>query len=106
MTTTLIALEVTGRTESTAGAVLSGELDIHTTAHVEPDLVDLIGTGAREIVLDLSALTFCDSSGIDLFVKMHRRAGEAGSRLRLTRVPALIGHSFHVLGADRVVALK
>ena len=52
-------------------------------ARVERELADLRDTGFDDIVLDLRALTFIDSSGLDLLLSEHRLAQAAGHRFRL-----------------------
>ncbi|MGW7451854.1 STAS domain-containing protein [Streptomyces sp. NPDC054787] len=115
MTTPLIALRTTVRDDHDQGphhrpghashvrVALVGELDIHTAIRVEPRLTELARSGSGELVLDLSGLAFCDSSGIDLFLRLHRRCAAGRTGLRLTGVPPLLAKSLRVLGADRVL---
>ncbi|MFF5486473.1 STAS domain-containing protein [Streptomyces virginiae] len=56
-----------------------------------------------ELTLDLSGLTFCDSSGIDLLLRIHRSCAVRGTRLTLAGVPRLVAGPMRVLGADRVL---
>lgn len=103
MTTTLIDLKSAVRNEGDLRVTLAGELDVHTAGQVELRLTDLAASGHRSLVLDLSGISFCDSSGIDLFMRVHDRCRLAGTRLRLCGVPPLVAKSMRVLGADRVL---
>ncbi|MFF1411500.1 STAS domain-containing protein [Streptomyces sp. NPDC058289] len=105
MTTTLIDLKAAVRNDGDVRVTLAGELDVHTAGQVEPRLTDLAASGHRSLVLDLSGISFCDSSGIDLFMRVHHRCRLAGTRLRLCGVPPLVAKSMRVLGADRVLRL-
>ncbi|MFE2478048.1 STAS domain-containing protein [Streptomyces sp. NPDC059389] len=58
-------------------APLAGELDFHTAARVEPRLAELAGSGHRNMVVDLSGISYCDSSGIELFLRPHQRCHAA-----------------------------
>jgi ABC-type transporter Mla MlaB component len=47
-----------------AHVVLTGELDLSTIAKVEQELARIEGAGPETVALDLSRLTFLDSSGV------------------------------------------
>ncbi len=98
----MIALRTVVREEWGAGVAVVGELDVHTVAAVEPRLMRVAG-GGGDVVLDLSGLAFCDSSGIEMFLRLHRRCARSGTRLLLQNVSPLLAKSLRVVGADRVL---
>ncbi len=51
--------------------VPEGEIDLATADDVEARLRDLRAEGLRDLVLDLRDVSFIDSSGLRLLVKMH-----------------------------------
>ena len=63
---------------------LAGELDMSTAPELLARIVALAGSGTPRLVVDLAALTFCDSAGLTTFVRGDRRCAEAGGWLRLT----------------------
>jgi anti-sigma B factor antagonist len=65
---------------------LRGELDMDSAAIIEPTLSALARTGPAELRLDLGALAFCDTSGINLFLRLHHRCARAHTTLVLTGV--------------------
>ncbi|NXY98703.1 STAS domain-containing protein [Streptomyces sp. BR123] len=97
---TMIALRTVVRDEYGAGVAVVGELDVHTVAAVEPRLAR-VADGGGDVVLDLSGLAFCDTSGIDMFLRLHRRCARTGARLLLQGVQPLLAKSLRVVGADR-----
>ncbi|MFF4389893.1 STAS domain-containing protein [Streptomyces sp. NPDC001552] len=101
MTTALIDLKTVGRDDRGLRIALAGELDFFTVGQVAPRLRELAGSGHRNIVLDLCGLSFCDSAGIDLLIRLHRRCRAEGTRLLLCDVPPLVVKSMRVLAADR-----
>ncbi|MFG2715623.1 STAS domain-containing protein [Streptomyces goshikiensis] len=105
MTTTLIDLRAAVRDDGEVRVTLAGELDFHTAWQVEARLSALASSGHRSLVLDLSGISFCDSAGIDLFLRVHHRCQSAGTGLRLIDVPPLLAKSMRALGADRVLRL-
>jgi anti-anti-sigma factor len=58
---------------------LVGELDLSTIPKVEPQLSEQVSSGSA-VVVDLSRLTFIDSSGIGLLIKAHRAAEAVGEQ--------------------------
>ncbi|MFE3991769.1 STAS domain-containing protein [Streptomyces goshikiensis] len=101
MKTALIDLKTVARDARGLRVSLAGELDLYTAEQVGPRLRELAGFGHRDIVLDLCGLSFCDSAGIDLFIRLHRRCRAEGTRLLLCDVPPLVVKSMRVLAADR-----
>jgi anti-sigma B factor antagonist len=63
--------------------VPSGELDVATCDLLAARLDELWTAGWTDVVLDLRALTFIDSSGLHLLIDHHRRACAAGARFSI-----------------------
>lgn len=62
---------------------LTGELDLGTVPILVDALDDLLDGEPVAIELDMSELTFIDSSGVGAYVTAFRRARAKGSRLTL-----------------------
>lgn len=75
---------------------LSGELDLATAPAVRDELVAAEATDADRIVLDLSALTFIDSTGLRTIVQGCARSKADGDRLRLLRGPTQVQRIFEI----------
>lgn len=82
---------------------LAGELDIDTVGHVEPRLSRFADEPAGELLLDLSGVTFCDSAGVALLVRLYRRCRASGTRLALLDVPRRPARVLRELGVDQLV---
>ena len=85
---------------------LSGELD-HHAAHQA--LVE-IGAALEEhmplhCVLDLSGLTFMDSSGIAVVLGTYRRLKSYGGELSVARAPNHAAKVLTMAGVDRIVPI-
>lgn len=65
------------------GFALSGELDLASAPQLATTLDTQIAAGKQDIVLDLSGLQFCDSSGLSAFVDAHRTLQAQSRRLIL-----------------------
>ncbi|MFF4369263.1 STAS domain-containing protein [Streptomyces sp. NPDC001594] len=68
-------------------AHVSGELDIATAPHLRAQALALIEQGHRHLILDLGAVTFCDSTGFSALVGIYRCAKTSGGTLTLAAVP-------------------
>ncbi|MCA1677564.1 MAG: STAS domain-containing protein [Actinobacteria bacterium] len=79
---------------------MCGELDLASAASVEDELTAVEATDARQIVLDLSGLTFMDSSGVHLIARADARCRAAAKPLRLLRGPPHIHRVFELAVAD------
>jgi anti-anti-sigma factor len=76
---------------------LRGELDLLSTAELEPELERLADEpGIGVVALDLRELEFLDSSGLRLVVLTQRRLDEAGRRLVLVRGPQTVQRVFEL----------
>jgi anti-sigma B factor antagonist len=62
----------------TAWLRLVGELDIETVPAAEDELRSQLNAGAKRIVLDLSGLTFMDSTGVRLMLRWDAAARSDG----------------------------
>lgn len=60
---------------------LSGEIDVYTAPHLERRIVE---TDDSEVLrIELSGVTFVDSSGLRVLISAHAAREEAGGRLEL-----------------------
>jgi anti-sigma B factor antagonist len=62
---------------------LDGELDLATAPDLDACLQQLAAAGSVRLLLDLSKVDFCDSTGLNRIVAAARRSAEAGGWLRL-----------------------
>lgn len=62
---------------------VSGELDLVTSPRVRQRVHDAVAEGRRHLVLDLSAVRFCDSSGVGVLIAARRLLSSCGGEFRL-----------------------
>ncbi|MGW2030514.1 MULTISPECIES: STAS domain-containing protein [Streptomyces] len=79
-----MAFSVTG-VEQGEWAVLrvSGELDLMTSPVLRQRVHDIVADGHHSLVVDLSDVFFCDSSGVGVLVAARRLIRSCQGRLRL-----------------------
>ena len=86
---------------------MAGELDHHEAKAVMAELdrrIDL--AQPRELTLDLSGLTFADSSGIAVLLRAHRRMGQVRGSMRVVNTPAQAGKVFKAAGLERIIRFE
>jgi anti-sigma B factor antagonist len=72
-----------------------GELDLATTDRVADDIDALVEAGFDEIVLDLRAVSFMDSTGLRLVI---RQAYRPDARVRIVDGPTAVARLFDLTG--------
>jgi anti-sigma B factor antagonist len=85
--------------------VLAGEADLHSVPEVEAALEEAFDGGPRLIVIDLSNLTFIDSSGLHALITGHERCRARGHELRIIPGPANVQRLFELTGMNDVLPL-
>ncbi|MFD8422520.1 STAS domain-containing protein [Streptomyces sp. NPDC059466] len=83
----------------------AGELDYHTATELRAAVEDAAFT-ADGTVIDLSGLTYCDSTGLTVLVTAYQRAQAAGSPLALAGLSADLTHVFEIVGLDQLFTLS
>lgn len=81
---------------------VSGELDLVTSPVLRQRVHDVVADGRHSLVLDLSEVFFCDSSGVGVLIAARRliRSCQGSLRLILPAQGAVDGsHVNRVLGA-------
>ena len=81
---------------------LAGNLDLTTVDRLRAVVGPACATGA-EVLLDLSGVEFCDSTGVGTFVWLHRQATAAGGRLLLVAPRRPVREVLKISGVDRAI---
>ncbi len=87
-------------------AALSGEIDHHGARAMMNELGELIAARLpRHLALDLSGVTFMDSSGIAVLLRALREMDRLGGSLRVTNIPAQARRVLDAAGVGRLITL-
>ena len=86
---------------SPAVIVLPVEIDISNSAEVAVRLRAAFGSGSAVVVADLTATSFCDTSGARALLLTHLQAAADGAELRLTLAPGPVLRLLELLGYAR-----
>jgi len=82
---------------------LGGEIDLYTAPRLHGELVTILsGDAPVQIVVDMSGVDFCDSTGMNVLLAAHRRAREQGGDLELAAPRPAIRKILQVTGLESV----
>ncbi|MFG1954485.1 STAS domain-containing protein [Micromonospora sp. NPDC048830] len=85
---------------------LAGELDMSSAPELNDAIDRLAAEGERHLLVDLSALTFCDSTGIAAFVRGDNRAAARGGWLRVTGATGRVERVLRITGLAEVLGYE
>ena len=79
---------------------VAGEVDVFSASELANQLTQLFDAGRRIVMVDLTAVTFLDSTGLGTLVAARNRAEEAGGQL------PVIGSGDRVMKLFRITGLE
>ena len=86
--------------------VLAGEIDLYTAPRLQSELSAALADGApAQIVVDMSGVEFCDSTGMNVLLAAHRLATERGGDLTLAAPRPSVRKILEVTGLESVFTI-
>ncbi len=85
--------------EGRLDAALSGEIDLSTVGEVEGRLEGALHGDPHLLVVDLREITFLDSKGLRLLLRLDERQRSLGGRMVLVRGRRRVTRVFELTGA-------
>jgi anti-sigma B factor antagonist len=82
-----------------------GELDIYTAPRLKETVLAALNGGARSLAIDLSAVEFLDSTGLQVLMSAKKRTAERGGDVYLVGVGGQIRRVFTLLSLERIFKL-
>jgi anti-sigma B factor antagonist len=91
--------------ELTTVVPVRGEVTFSNVRDFDAELERAFGDGARNLVIDLTDVTFIDSSGLSSLLTASARARELGGTVALVLADGEPPSIFRFRGVDRLLAL-
>jgi anti-sigma B factor antagonist len=91
----------TSRQEGRALVAARGSIDLHSSEGLRECLAQLIDDGQTEVVVDLTAVDFCDSSGLNVLVRAYKHARARNAALIVTGAYGRVENVLRTTGLDR-----
>ena len=104
MLATVLNFDLESRVEGDRAIVtVRGDLDLQVAERVVNEIAKVEERSPTLLVLDLSGLSFLDSSGMGVIAAAQARAIEAGRRIVLVKPPYTVRRAFELSGFDDVI---
>jgi anti-sigma B factor antagonist len=84
---------------------LAGEVDLYTAPEFKAQLLDVIGQGAKHVIVDFTNTTFIDSTTLGVLVGGVKRLRSNDGELSLVCNDRNITKIFEITGLDRVFTI-
>jgi anti-sigma B factor antagonist len=103
----LVELNVSSRLHDDHTIVtICGEIDLYTAPRLHSELAGLLVEGMpARVVIDMSGVEFCDSTGMNVLLSCLRRARERGGELEIAAPKPAVRKILQVTGLDSVFTL-
>ena len=84
--------------------IATGEIDLYTAPRLQSELAAVIASAApaARVIVDMSGVDFCDSTGMNVLLSCLRQARERGGELELAAPRPAVRKILSVTGLDAV----
>jgi anti-sigma B factor antagonist len=96
------------RSETSASGVrssvlpLEGEIDLHVSPRIAADLAAMIADKPPQLVVDLSRVTYVDSSGLAVLIEAMQSVKNYGGQFALVGIQETVRSIFEIARLDQV----
>jgi anti-sigma B factor antagonist len=104
-----VELKVSSRSQGDHELVVAtGEIDLYTAPRLQSELAAVIASAApaSRVVIDMSGVEFCDSTGMNVLLSCLRQARERGGELELAAPRPAVRKILSVTGLDAVFTVQ
>ncbi len=101
-----MAIEI-NMNEENLSAKISGEIDHHSASLMRTELDEKIrNLNPPKLMLDFSAVSFMDSSGIGFIMGRYKLMKENGGTVEVVNAPNSINKVLRIAGLDKIVNIR
>ncbi|ADH70647.1 MULTISPECIES: STAS domain-containing protein [Nocardiopsis] len=99
-------LKISSRSQQDVAVVtVGGEIDLYTAPQLRDELIGALEDGARRLVVDMSRVEFCDSTGISVLLSAMKRSRDKDGDLELVAPRPAVTKVLEVTGLDAVFVI-
>ncbi|WP_195268280.1 STAS domain-containing protein [Eubacterium sp. 1001713B170207_170306_E7] len=84
------------------GVCVTGEVDIYTATQFKEPIEKLIQAGTKEIFLDLTNLSYIDSTGIGILIELRKGSMSKGLDMTLINPQKNVVKLLQLTGVDQI----
>ena len=93
------------RDGSTGVITLEGEVDIYTAPRFKESMLELLDAGVQKLVVDLTGVSFIDSTALGVLIGGLRRLRDARGEMALVVTTSSVERVLTITGLDKVFAI-
>jgi anti-sigma B factor antagonist len=98
----MVEVEAAAERVNACVVTVAGELDLSTIPLLEKDLLREAGSDG-DVIVDLTGVSFIDSSGIALLIEAFRAGGDSTRLFTVVAAESQVDRVFQLAGIDRVL---
>ena len=83
-----------------------GEIDLFTAPELKQVLTEAIESGQHRLVIDLSDVSFLDSTALGVLIGAVKRLRSRGGALAIVNTEASIAKTFEITGLDQIFTIR
>lgn len=96
-------MEVSKTTENERLTIsVVGSIDTITAPQLEAEVKT---EGLKELVFDLSRVTYVSSAGLRVFLMVHKKMAQAGGRMLIATPQEAVRHVFDLTGFSKILTI-
>jgi anti-anti-sigma factor len=81
---------------------LEGEIDLHVSPHIATQLREMVAKKPKHIVVDLSRVTYIDSSGLAVLIEAMQNLEKNGGKFAIGGIQDMVRSIFETARLDQV----
>lgn len=85
---------------------IEGEIDAFTAPMLREKLAEITLEDSKEIILDLSEVSYMDSTGLGVFVGFFKNAKVENAKLKLTGLSSRLKRLFDITGLGEIMDIE
>ncbi|MUL44074.1 STAS domain-containing protein [Streptomonospora sp. PA3] len=106
-TVSTVELKISSQSQGDCAVVaVRGEIDLYTAPQLQSGLVNALEDGARRLMVDMSQVEFCDSTGMSVLLSAMKRARTKEGDLALVAPKPGVRKVLEVTGLDAVFTIE
>jgi anti-sigma B factor antagonist len=82
-----------------------GEIDLFTAPELKQVITEVIESGERRVAIDLSEVSFLDSTALGVLIGAVKRLRSRGGALAVVNTDSSIAKTFEITGLDQIFTI-
>lgn len=101
-----LSIQESNLTNLETALALAGEIDVYTAAKLREKLLALCEQNKHKVVVDLSGVTYMDSTGLGVFIGAYKASQNADGVFSLTGLTPRVARLFKITGLDELITIE